>query len=374
MSKGKSNHPFTGKATAVRSGVPSSAPVVAILTKRRCGKGPDDREAVLKARERGETVTVLTKDGEDLGHPVAPADFYFVELAGDGFVTESEGGLYIPWEFNPGEFAQVMGKVASVPRRGAHAGIVPGVELAFSYLAVYDEEVRGVDEGDVFYPDESVYPGVQTWTNGKGHILERKYMNNDKWRGRKFVDELIVDQYEGDFAGFESWLEKNPFRERAGRKLNNVMDWGGRKYLRVHRDLVYGYRQAGEVKCVAPYYFCAVPETEAGPKRWEESEVGLEVVKLRKEKWAWVEVLVGHEGCAVSTGKWVYVRVEACPEYDMFGRRVLVVEQDQIMGIMDFDPLTAPVGKLQIFSTPADDTTGDMAELWKNDFGKNSFE
>lgn len=356
----KNNHPFTGKATAViGAGMPGKTIGLVVSKKRRAGHDHIQREIVLAARERGERVVVLTKDGEDHGHPVAPAGFYFVELAGDGFVTESEGGLYIPWEFNPGEFAQVIGKVASVPRRGGHEGVVPGMDLAFSYLAAYDEDVHGVDAGEVFYPDESVYPVVQTWSNGKGVILERKYMNNDKWRGRKYVEELVVDEYNGDYAGFESWLEKNPFRERAGRKLNNVMDWGGRRYLRVDRQFVYGYRKDGEVKCVAPYYFCRVPEKVTGKLGWDKSSAGLEIVKFNKDRWAWVEVLTVHDGAAVPAGKWVYVRVEACPEYVMFGRQVLVVEEEQIQGIMDFDPLTAPTEGKFVWYQRADRSSFD---------------
>lgn len=336
MAKGRNMHPFTGKGTAVnRNSVLDGVKGVPVIGKWRVTGGKDlSREQVLRMREKGAMVSVVGVNGVDDGHPVAPADRYYVELVGQGFITETEGGLFVPWEFNPGEMAQVTGVVRSVPRRGGHDGIVPGMEIAFSYLAVYDEDVIGADDGEVFYEDAVTVPGIQTWSNGKGHILERKYMNNDRWRGRKYVDDMVVDMMEGTFGQFESWLEKNKFRERAGRKLNNVLDWGGRKYLSVDRQFVYGFKRQdrGEFECVAPFYFCAAPVHQTGEVEVG-SESGLVGVKFEVEKRGWLRVLTGHAGGAVREGMEVYVELNKCPEYRIDGVSVMVVEEDQICGV-----------------------------------------
>lgn len=292
--------------------------------------------------------------------PVAPSNRYYVEMKEGEFRNKSDGGLYIETMYNPGEHAEVTGIIKSVPRRGGIPGLRVGDEIAFSYLVVYSEEVIGADGDEVFYEDEQIVPTIVSWSNKLGVTIERHYLLNDKYRGIKIVSQrdkdgsvsrIVDDVVEGKFGVVESWLEKNKFRERAGKVDVNCLDLDGKKYWSVDTEFVYAVKRGDVIECVPGYYLCSRPAPVVPFKFYSATESAFDGeraesllvdeygqtgkmvgVKLEQDATCWVEVLRTSYGSDVTAGSQVYVSLKHVPEYKFWGLDCVLVREDQILG------------------------------------------
>lgn len=282
--------------------------------------------------------------------PVAPANAYYVKLKNGPWrdrleFTDQNGEkkeLYLAADFNPGENAEVTAEVMSVPRRGGIPGIQVGDEIGFCYLAIYNEEVTGADPEGVFTEDEPTHPLIQTWSNKKDEILEREYLLNDRYAGRRYHAGIVVDEMKGTFGEFESWLEKvGKFREGAGKIDKNRLDWDGETYWKVETQFVYCVKRGEVVESVPGYVFCTVPEPVPAHTEFES---GLIAVNTSTElpKRAWVMAVLPAPASGIKKADALYIRVDVAERYKFWGRDCLVVEDQYVMaGGIAWFPLRA---------------------------------
>lgn len=276
--------------------------------------------------------------------PVAPANAYYVKLKNGPWrdrleFTDQNGEkkeLYLAADFNPGENAEVTAEVMSVPRRGGIPGIRVGDEIGFCYLAIYNEEVTGADPEGVFTEDEPTHPLIQTWSNKKDEILEREYLLNDRYAGRRYHAGVVVDEMKGTYAEFESWLERvGKFREGAGKIDKNRLDWDGETYWKVETQFVYCVKRGEVVESVPGYVFCTVPEPEPVHSQLES---GLIAVNTSTElpKRAWVKAVLPAPASEIKKSDDLYIRVDVAERYKFWGMDCLVIEDQYVMAIESY--------------------------------------
>jgi len=261
------------------------------------------------------------------------------------FQDQTSGGLYVDPTFRPGWYATVTGRVHSTPmavRKDYNHGhpmpdLRPGDEVAFSYMAIYNEQHTSNDD-EIFYEDPVGNPFETVWSNRKNQMIVRRNLKNGKFDAALFYEKdkkgVIVDQITGNRAEIESFLGKYMFGQTNNITYENLIDFAGDEYWQIDYPMVFAVKRGDEIEPVNGYALLDPPE-----KSMYVDKGGLHIVsdhlfgdnELHANLLYIGDPLPGAVKLGCRRGDKVVVPKDRVQEYQFWGKDYLVVKQDMIL-------------------------------------------